>query len=843
MSGLRPFPAAASADAFDVAAEVSGYQTPLGDYLGAQFGEGAWSSGPGQVVANMRVPDAMPTDDELAVRSRMSGVPIEQIRANRLRVDTPAAPAPITMAEDEWAASAWHRPGLTWDRRMTEPRAQALARIHDENAYRRWLIEQSPSGLRSIAGFGAALLGGAPDPVNYIPVFGPAARAAAAARFGRMLGPNAAKVAGAATVQGAEAMIGTAAVEPVLLPSRRQFGDDVGFADAVMDVAFSGLFGAAFGGGAAGWRAYKDRGLVHDVPAQEVGARLLAHAATDVAQGAAPNLHALMDGLHEQVGQLRRAVRDVEASPIGDPMDPLVEPASRDEVPHPLTDTAAPSAQPGSRGQAGAPAPINISLSGAARTTDVAITATGREVRVVYEVVEASTLITSHGDDLQVNPAYPSGVQPRDRARPASAEQIGAIAADPRPALLGHSGSASDGAPIVGPDGVVESGNGRILGLRRAFARNPEGAARYRAWLERQSLDITDMREPVLVRRRLDDLGPEDRAAFAREANERSTLAMGAAERAQADAAALPDSLFDCWRGGDVGAVANRDFVRGWLTTLTQSDRGAVIDAQGSLSRQGVDRLQAALIARAYDDPHLVARLAESAENDSKTIGRVLTDLAPDWIRLRAAVREGRVSADMDQTAALMQAVALIRRARDTGMKVRDLADQMDLFAPRVDEVRSFLRLMYGDALGRAVGYEKLRVAFGRYVDQAMHNIAGPRLIGDPLSARQILDTVRQPRALDAMPAPDAKPDPEMKAAQDRAPRPAGDIDSMATDLGIDLKTGEFDEIVDFGQLERGGRLRPDEANAVREAEALMARADQYEGGYDAAAICQMRAA
>lgn len=995
MSGLRPFPEAGPADVFDVASEIATYQTGLGDYLDAKTGEGFWSSLPGQAAANMRVPDAMPSDEALAVRSRMSGVPVEQIRANLLKVDTPTAPVPQTLGEQEWKASPWYRPGLDWDPRMTEPRAQALATINDENAYRRWLIERSPSGLRSIAGFGAQMLGGAPDPVNYIPWFGPAARAAAVARMAKALGPTKAGIAGAAAVQGAEAMIGTAAVEPLLLPSMRRFGDDVGFADAVMDVAFSGLFGAAIGGGAAGWKAYRDRGSVHDVPAQAAGAQLLGHAAADVAVGEAPRLHPLMDGLADEVDQLRRAVREVDSDPVGDPFQPLAEMRSEDlgrvimarggwrqindlevsrqgwglvkiiwkhgwksdEPAHlkvheddvlalpeilrthspdlepergggaarwvvdrehslfgvrrlvyavnqfvdgragdgrvvvsvhvadpnrpgglpPLSarkavpengnaderpvapgdvhraprDTPAVSAQPNTRGQAGSPATTNIDLFGPGRTPDVAITSTGRKVKVAYEVVEADGLVTSHGDDLTVNPRFPAELQPRDRSRPASAEQIGAIAADPIPELLGRTGSVADGAPIIGPAenghaGVVESGNGRVMGLRRAYRQNPEGAARYRAWLERQGFDVAGMRAPVLVRRRLDDLAPADRAAFAREANERTTLAMGATERALADAATMPDSLFDTWRGGEIQAAANRDFVRGWLATLAQSERGALVDARGRLSQQGVDRLRAALLARAYDDPHLVARLVESTDDNTKTIGKVLTETAPDWIRLRAAVREGVVVADMDQTAALMQAVGIVRQARDTGMKVGDVADQLDLFDPQADEVRAFLHLMYGnDLYGRPLGHDKLRVALGRYIDLARQNLAGPRLFGEPFSARQILGTVRgiEPRALDATPAPERAPDPDVKAAAERAARPGGDVEAMAAELGIDPRTGAFDEIIAFQQLQDEGRLRPDEANAVREAEALMGRADNYADAYEAAASCMTRVA
>jgi hypothetical protein len=93
---------------------------------------------------------------------------------------------------------------------------------------------------------------------------------------------------------------------------------------------------------------------------------------------------------------------------------------------------------------------------------------------------------------------------------------------------LGIGASATDGAPIVGPDSVVESGNARALGLRRAYAENLPGAQRYRDWLRGQGFDVEGMRRPVLIRRRASDLSPADRQAFVREANERTTLAMSA---------------------------------------------------------------------------------------------------------------------------------------------------------------------------------------------------------------------------------------------------------------------------------------------------------------------------
>ncbi|EJL6750999.1 hypothetical protein ACSVUS_003890 [Vibrio alginolyticus] len=82
---------------------------------------------------------------------------------------------------------------------------------------------------------------------------------------------------------------------------------------------------------------------------------------------------------------------------------------------------------------------------------------------------------------------------------------------------LTDSGLSSHGAPIVGADNVVESGNGRTIAIIKAYR---EGKAdKYRQFLidnaERFDLSsdkVESMREPVLVRERVTKV---NRAKFA----------------------------------------------------------------------------------------------------------------------------------------------------------------------------------------------------------------------------------------------------------------------------------------------------------------------------------------
>jgi hypothetical protein len=140
------------------------------------------------------------------------------------------------------------------------------------------------------------------------------------------------------------------------------------------------------------------------------------------------------------------------------------------------------------------------------------------------------------------------------------------------------------------------------------------------------------------VRRRTTDLSPEDRTAFTREANASGVAQMGTGERARADAAALSPGALELLQSGDVHAAGNRAFVRAFVDTLPESERGGMMTASGELSKAGAERVRNALLARAYGDPDLIARLAEEPESGLGGLGRALIEAAPTWAKLRDEV-------------------------------------------------------------------------------------------------------------------------------------------------------------------------------------------------------------
>lgn len=265
----------------------------------------------------------------------------------------------------------------------------------------------------------------------------------------------------------------------------------------------------------------------------------------------------------------------------------------------------------------------------------------GSSYDFVYEVKSLDELIASNDLAYGVNPLYPGELQPRDRTREASRQQIERMADDLKPELLGESPKLSDGAPIIGMDNVVESGNGRTLAIAKAYEAGR--AEEYRAFLEQyaaeRGIDIDGINKPVLVRTRLTDT---DRTQFAKLANESDVAQYSATERAVSDSDRLPDaSLLKINNDGTINLDGSMDFVRSFVGSLPKSEQGTVITGDGRLSQEGKRRIESAIMQRAFNDSALIGRMAENLDDDSKTVLSALLRAAPQLAQLDSLVKQG----------------------------------------------------------------------------------------------------------------------------------------------------------------------------------------------------------
>jgi hypothetical protein len=353
-------------------------------------------------------------------------------------------------------------------------------------------------------------------------------------------------------------------------------------------------------------------------------------------------------------------------------------------------------------------------------------TAKGTKIVTGFTVVEASRLIISHDEQGNANPLYPHEMQPRDRTRDTSQAQISRIAKNLDPDMLGRTRVAYQGAPIVGKDGVVESGNGRAMAITLSYKLGK--ADEYRDWL----LDIADMyglnpekikhmKRPVLVRVRKTEV---DRVKFAMEANQSDMLAMTATEKAKSDANRLNDALISKLSiDGDLTAAANRDFIMGFLQSLGDDETAGLLTTSGQPAKQLYDRAQAAIFAKAYNDDRLLELMADDSKPEIGNIIKSLNQAARPFIRARAISDKAthdatqkigdaiELSLDQQAVDAIVKATEMLKKAKDSGMPIEELVKQGDMFGdtdPVVAQMALFIKNNNRSAARMGMAFEAM---------------------------------------------------------------------------------------------------------------------------------------
>lgn len=367
-------------------------------------------------------------------------------------------------------------------------------------------------------------------------------------------------------------------------------------------------------------------------------------------------------------------------------------------------------------------------------------TPAGNRIRSRFEVVPLASLRQADGD-----------LQNRDRSRDTTELQVNDIVANFDPSRLGESAESDRGAPIVGPDGVIESGNGRILALGRVYGDTGLSGSRdsYHEFLRSGGHDISGIDNPVLIRRRTSEFTPEQRRQFVIDSNKDAKLALTSVERAKSDADALDSGTLELYRGGDVTQAGNGDFVKAFISRMTPSERASLIDDKRALSQEGIARIENALMARAYENPAVLSKLMEARDNNIRSIGTAMLDNAGGWSKLRAAVKDGTVKPEFDITERLVEAAQRVSDARSRGEKIGDVLSQNDAFNQMDPVTELFVRSFYSnkkggdDPLAIPASREAISSVLTTYTKRAQEQTTGERLFaGDDVTPEELLSKV-----------------------------------------------------------------------------------------------------
>ncbi|MCF9512872.1 hypothetical protein J8A90_22860 [Vibrio parahaemolyticus] len=300
--------------------------------------------------------------------------------------------------------------------------------------------------------------------------------------------------------------------------------------------------------------------------------------------------------------------------------------------------------------------------------TSYVVTAKGDEVETGFKIVEASDLIPSNDLDGRINPNFPQELQPRDRTRVSSKLQISKMANDLRPQQLTDSGLSSHGAPIVGSDNVVESGNGRTIAIIKAY----------------RDSNLSDLQQ------------------------------MSAAETAWVDAERIDDrmiALFQPSETGNLLAKSNQGFINSFLTEIGDNSTAGLLTEDGRPTKQLIERMQNAVFAKAYKNEKLVKLVAEEADPEIRNILSALNGAASAFVEMQylsgevhkntsetlaEAVEINASQPDLAKSAldSLVQATELVRQAKESGQHIDELLAQSGLFGDNDPEAEALARFI-----------------------------------------------------------------------------------------------------------------------------------------------------
>ncbi|MBR1486740.1 MAG: hypothetical protein IJ597_05750, partial [Synergistaceae bacterium] len=343
-------------------------------------------------------------------------------------------------------------------------------------------------------------------------------------------------------------------------------------------------------------------------------------------------------------------------------------------------------------------------LSPTERNRAVVITPRGTKFEIRYRVVEAGDLVTSNNDDFSINKNYPQELQNRNRDNFANKEQVMDIASNLVPELVAENVLASNGAPIIDSNLVVEAGNGLTMGIRRAYNIGNQRSVDYKNWVINNATKfglnsdyVAKMERPVLVRERISDI---DTGKLISEANESSIAAMSATEQALEDSKKIDSDVlkkYDYSKSFD----DNVRFIHNVIKKIGGKNIGELVRKDSTLSNKGIDRVQNALAAKAYKDVDIIENMSENPDDEIRTISQALRIAAPEVAMMQNEIDNGKIDKDYSIADDLMKAVkryANLKKSNKTASQIRAWLLTLDMFdEDKISPVEKQIMLFFTD--------------------------------------------------------------------------------------------------------------------------------------------------
>lgn len=525
----------------------------------------------------------------------------------------------------------------------------------------------------------------------------------------------------------------------------------------------------------------------------------------------------------------RGAVVDTSAQPVDETPSPSTQP----EQPKPAE--VRPAEPAGNNLPSNPPENIPSKLGGVTVGRGVALSpADDSKYPVEFRVVPMGSLISSHDFKTGTpNESYPGdGAQMRDRSTPGEMAEVDRKAKNLDPERLLINFHATDrGAPLVGSDGVVESGNGRVMALQKAASQYPMNYRSYVKALVAQHPEAKGIENPVLVQVRQGPIDARIRKQVGMEANRASSSQMSSVEEARQDEGALPEDFEKRFEmvGRNLEAALdsskNRVLAQQFISKLPDTERASMIDTDGKVSEEARRRMSRAIMYRVLGDKSM--GFLYSAYHDADFAKNVLGGLdrgAGELVSLQHSIKSGTSQMAPGLRDALVQSLGYIDEAKRSRLPMSKWFEQgsleqrdqpamrigkalVDAKSPsEVSDVIANLVHAAGDSSGGMFGDE---LSF-KNLDQVVESVLGPQAVG--VSAPTESDITKKAASEPGKPQSDIKNDIKLPTRSAFAKDfPAAIVHQpqleVNTELHTKAKAGDVEAAVEYVDKNLNGRM------------------------------------
>jgi hypothetical protein len=149
-----------------------------------------------------------------------------------------------------------------------------------------------------------------------------------------------------------------------------------------------------------------------------------------------------------------------------------------------------------------------------------------------------------------------------------------------------------------------------------------------------------------------------------------------------------------------------------------------MLNPDGTLNQDGVRRIQAAVLAKAFGGTEgsnrILGRMLESTDAEQRNILGALLDTSPAFASLRQMVEDHVLTDQFDITYQVLSAVEEAQKLRESGQSLEEHLAQVDMLTPRDAVSDAILKTFYGKDGKRAAGRQKVAESLTDYVNKAV---------------------------------------------------------------------------------------------------------------------------